>query len=212
MLVATAMVAMLAGALYATLHIAFKARSSALAAVENARRYGLAFEWIKADLLSAVVPNGILAGQFVGQAGGGIAGPQADTLTFYAAAMDVEPTPGVGDIKKVEYSCDASSGPNGFVLVRRLTTNLLTTRDIEPNQEIICRGLRAWTIRYFDGTAWQDHWDSASQDNALPKAVEVTLEPAQADEGESPRVSCVIALPCGQGTAAATDTAGGGGS
>ena len=39
------------------------------------------------------------------------------------------------------------------VLVRRVTTNLLSQVQVEPQEEVLCRGVRALNFRYFDGTA-----------------------------------------------------------
>ena len=66
-LVATTMTALLAGSLYATLYTAFRARRSAAEAVGDSRRAELAADFICAELRSAVVPNGILAGTFFGE-------------------------------------------------------------------------------------------------------------------------------------------------
>lgn len=205
MLAATAMVAMLAGSLYASLHIAFQARHSALAAVETVRRSSLSMELIQADLESAMVPSGILAGEFVGRSAQN-AGAAGDELSFYAAAMDIEPGPGVGDVKKVEYCCEPSWDSGEMVLIRRLTTNLLAPTTPEPKQETICRRLRTFTLKYFDGSTWQDNWDSAAQNNQLPQAVEVTLEWAGASGDADQKISRVMPIPCGQGAEAASST------
>ena len=198
MLAATTMVAVLVGSLYASLRIAFRARDSALQSMEAVRKSEQTMQLIKADLHSAMVPNGILAGAFVGRSGGGILGSGVDALEFYAAAMDIEPCPGAGDIKKIEYSCELSADSAEMVLVRRITTNLLAPTVPEPGQEILCRGVRAFVLRYFDGSVWQENWDSGTQGNLLPKAVEVTIELEDAADGTAPATSQVLWIPCGQ--------------
>jgi len=95
MLVATVMVAMLAGSLYASLSIAFKAKTSAETAVETVRKLNLTIELIKADLQSAMTPGGTLAGGFTSGSGQDLFNSQGDYLTFCAAAMDVEPGSGI---------------------------------------------------------------------------------------------------------------------
>lgn len=211
MLVATAMVAMLAGSLYASLHIAFKARQSALASVEGVRKASLSIDLIQADLQSAMIPNGVLAGAFVGSSSGGLLqGAAGDTLAFYAAAMDIEPGAdvGVGDIKKIEYSCEAASDAQDLVLVRRITTNLLAPTTLEPKEEVLCRGVRAFTVKYYDGSAWQDNWDSTVQNNVLPKAVEVTIEFKGAAGDADCQTSRVLLIPCGQNSDVSTSSGG----
>ena len=70
----------------------------------------------------------------------------------------------------------------------------------DPAEEVICRGVQSFDLRYFDGVDWQDKWDSAAQGNVLPRAVEVTLElvPAvDANEDEKgPWVCRVFQIPC----------------
>jgi type II secretory pathway component PulJ len=198
MLAATAMVAVLAGSLYASLHIAFKARQTASAAAEAVRKCNLTLELIQADLESAVIPSGTLAGPFLGSSSREVPGAVGDATSFYAVVADLEPRPGAGDVKKIEYSCQLSPEGDQLILVRRLTTNLLAPQTPEPQEEVICRGLSAFVLRYFDGWAWQDNWDSATQSNALPLAVEVSLEWKQPAAGAAPRVSRVVLLPCGQ--------------
>lgn len=199
MLAATAIMAVLAGSLYASLYIAFKARRSALSSVETVRTAAGSMDLIRADLQSAMIPNGILAGGFVGQSKAA-SGSAADTLSFYASAMDIEPRPGVGDVKKIEYSCEPGADSNEAVLVRRITTNLLAPTVPQPAQEIVCRGVRTFTLRYFDGANWQDNWDSGAQGNILPAAVEVTME----FQGGSGRAACQVSriflIPCAQGS------------
>ncbi len=185
LLVATAMTAVLAGSLYATLHVAFGARRSALATVEQVRRAELAVELVRADLESAVVPNGILAGPFLGEDATGASGRPSDGLVFYCTADGATQTEGTGDIRMVEFSCQPAEDGTGMVLCRRLTTNLLATKVQEPVEEVLCRGVRAFDLKYFDGMDWQDAWDSTSRDSTLPLAVEVTLELSGQEEAST---------------------------
>jgi hypothetical protein len=202
------MVAALAASLYASLHIAFKAKDSALRALEPVRRCEAAFNLIKDDIQSAAGPKGLLAGEFVGAKAASGQGNQNDSLSFYAAATDIEADTGVGDIKKVDLLCAASDDSSGDVLIRQVTTNLLATTTAEPRQEVVCRGVRTFALRYFDGSSWQDSWDSTALGDILPMAVEVMIE-LNAPAGSPPdvagyRMSRVFLVPCGQ---AATDAA-----
>jgi hypothetical protein len=210
MLASTAMVAVLAGSLYAGLHIAFKAKDSAMRSVESVRKCEAAISLLKEDIQSAAGPNGLLAGPFTGgKASVGFAS-QGDTLSFYAAATDIEADTGVGDIKMVEFFCQPADDSSGNVIVRQVTTNLLALRTAEPIQETICRGVKAFTLRYFDGSAWQDVWDSTTQGNVLPTAVEVTIElnePAISSRGDAGyRMTRVLLIPCGQAAANTAST------
>lgn len=200
MLVATALVAVLAGSLYASLSIAFNARRSALAAVEPVRKARLALELVGEDIRSAVVPKGVLAGPFLGDDGQDARGRQSDMLELCSTASSPEPAEGIGDIKKIEILCEPSEDGLSQVLVRLVTTNLQAPRTPEPVREVLCRGVHAFNLRYFTGSDWQDYWDSTSQDNTLPVAVEATL---QLDGGRTDDASggyCaaqVFLVPCG---------------
>ena len=132
MLAATAMVAVLAGSLYASLRIAFRARDSAMQAMGPARRCAAAIALLKDDVRSAVIPNGVLAGEWLGQMQKDATGNEADTLSFYALSRDDQADEGAGDIRKVEFACDTPDPAGGNLLVRRLTTNLLATRTPDP--------------------------------------------------------------------------------
>lgn len=208
MVVATALTAVLAGSLYATLYIAFKARRSASSAVEEVRKVELAIELIRADIQSAVVPSGVLAGAFVGDEGTDTFGRVCDALLLHCTAPGPELAEGTGDVRMVELACEQAEEGTGLVLVRRVTTNLLAPTTREPQEEVLCRGVYAFGLRYFDGTDWQDNWDSSTQDNVLPSAVEVTLqlqhdEPSETDEGGYGTLR-VFLVPCSSVTAGAT--------
>jgi len=200
LLVATGMTAVLAGSLYATLHTAFKARRSAFAAVEQVRRTELALELIRADIESAVVPKDILAGAFVGEDMADGTGRPSDVLALHCAADGALNKEGIGDIRMVEFACEADEEGEGLLLLRRVSVHLLATRVEEPDEEVLCRGVRSFDLRYFDGLDWLESWDSAMQDNALPLAIEVTLELLDEDaEGtdEGGYFSCrVFRVPC----------------
>jgi type II secretion system protein J len=200
LLVATAMTAVLAGSLYATLHVAFKARRSALESVDRARRGELAIELLRADIESAVVPKGILAGGFLGEDATEGAGRASDVLMLHCTADGAQAEEGAGDIRMVELACESDEDGEGMVLLRRVTLNLLATTVQEPTEEVVCRGVRSFNLRYFDGVDWQDAWNSAEHDNTLPRAVEATLELLGAGEtgtDEAGRLICrVFRIPC----------------
>lgn len=209
-LLATAMMAVLAASLYASLAIAFKARRSAFAAVDPVRTCALALDLVSDDLRSALIPNGVLAGAFLGQPAFDASGRNADSLIFCCIAPDLDPDVATGDVKQVEFACDPSVDARGQVLVRRVTTNLLSPRSIEPREEVLCRGVATFALRYFTGTEWVDTWDSTVEDNLLPPAVEVTLQ-MESDPPGNPsggyRLSRVLLVPCGTTASGVTQAA-----
>jgi type II secretion system protein J len=216
MLVATAMVAVLAGSLYASLSIAFKAQRSALATVEPVRKVEIALAMVGEDLRGAVVPKGRLAGPFLGTDGKDDRGHDSDVLEFYTVSASPEPAEGIGDIKKVELMCEPSDDLRSQVLVRYVTTNLLAPRDVEPTREVLCRGVYALNLRYFNGSEWLDEWDSTTETDTLPCAIEVTLQLEDARRADSGSggyyASKVFMIPCGPPPSAANQFVSGGSS
>ena len=200
LLVALAMTAVLAGSLYATLHVAFRAQRTAQAAVDEVRKVELAVELIRADLESAVVPRGILAGAFTGEDSVDQRGLPTDVLTLHAAVSGAHAAEGRGDIRMVEFACGSGGDRRGMNLLRRVTWNLLSTRTLEAEEEVLCRDVRSFDVKYFDGVDWLDYWDSGLQDNTLPLAVQVSLELIDPNRGgqdvKGQWVTRVFRLPC----------------
>lgn len=176
MLVAITIMGILAASLYASLYTVFKGRDRAEAALGPARAASIALGMMRVDVESAMPPTGILAGPFNGLDAKGDSGRDADSVSFYSCANSPDGvTPG-GDIRLVEFAVTTPESGSDGILVRRITTNLLSPEVVTPVEEVICRGVISFNLRYYDGTAWQDSWDAASHANALPSAVEATVE------------------------------------
>lgn len=216
MLVALAIMSVLASALYASLYIGFRARAGAEAAIEPVRTASLALELIRRDLEGAMPPTGILAGAFSGTDDtDASAGADADTLTWYANVGTL--AQGACDIVRLELAVDRLDGTGELALVRRVTTNLLAPKTPEPTEEVLCRGVVALNLRYFDGSAWYDTWESSTQNNTLPLAIEAFLEVTRGapgredDEDDTYQLTRVFLLPCGSAPEAEGSRVTGGG-
>lgn len=201
LLLATAMMSMLAGSLYASLHIAFEAREAAMAAVEPARTAALTLELLRQDLECTLPPVGILAGEFIGTDEVDESGRDADTLVLHSSVGETELEEGGCGIVQVEFAFEAISDGEEPALIRRVTSNLLAPEVPEPREEVLCRRIFGFGLSYFDGYDWLDSWDSTTRSNTLPEAVEVTLElgflTGLGSAIETYRVSRVFLLPCG---------------
>ena len=240
LLVALAMAGIIAGSLYASLRSGFRARAQAEAQVEPIRTAELATGLLRADFESARPATGTLSGPFVGQDLTGEQGLAADSVAFYTLGNPTDPLlaaagatgtsgnytgmsdptmlPPAGEARQVEIGIVSYPGPNGNsepCLVRRVNTNLLAQVTAEPTEEVLCRGVRALNIRYYDGLAWQDSWDSTLLDDAIPVAVEVTLELDRSTEGQQriiqfPRVFLLSCSTLSATSATGTGATGGG--
>lgn len=199
MLVALALMAIISTALYMSLHVAFRARERAEETMAPVRTATLALEIIGRAIESAQPPTGILAGEFIGQDGGADgADPEADSLLLYATAAPRRE--GVGAVRRVEFLLVGSNDSSHYVLVSHTTLNLLAPRTPDPVEDVLCRNVLGMNFRFFDGSDWLDAWDSTTQDNTMPLAVEVTLTialPAR-NGGESGkyRMGRVFTPPC----------------
>jgi len=200
MLIALTLMSIIAASLYASLNIGFKARDSIRSAIEPVRRAHLALELLRGDLQAALPPAGILAGEFVGQDIVDENGRDADTLLLHAADR-AAPASGLAcGVRKVELALSAASDKTEPALVRRTTTQLLAPETPAPVEEVLCRNVARFNLRYFDGTNWVDEWNSTTQGNLLPLAVEAAIElrdEAYPQEQSTYRLARVFMVPCG---------------
>ena len=240
LLVALSMAAIIAGSLYSSLRIGFRARTMAEAQVEPIRTAELATGLLRADFESArpadnpLDDNNTLAGPFIGQDTTGDTGLAADTVEFFtlgnptdaltvgastaapsrpaAMATGAVPAP-AGEARKVSIGLVSYPGAGGVteqVLVRRVTTNLLAQVAVEPIEEVLCRGVRSLNLRYHDGLMWQDSWDSTQLENNIPTAVELTIELDRSVDGQTRIISFPRVFLLSCSTLSATSAAAGG--
>jgi prepilin-type N-terminal cleavage/methylation domain-containing protein len=215
LIVAMGMVAILSVSLYASLRIAFRARESAEKTIEPSRTAELAMEFIRADLQNAMTPNPgaanpntvsntlptAVTGSFVGTDGQDGRGRDNDDLIFFSTAESPQHADGTGDIKMVELTVVQAQDTGDYVLVRRVTPNLLAASTPNPDEEVICRGVAGFNLRYYNGAEWTDTWDSTQTqfDGTIPVAVEVTVQldrPNNSGQTQSYRFVCIFPLPC----------------
>ena len=130
-------------------------------------------------------------------------------LSFYSSANTPRDDEMGADIRKIELSIEIPDGSTKQALVRRVYYNLLPNKSPEPKVQILCRNIRSFYLRYYDGTLWRDDWDSKAQGDILPNAVEATLEIDAADskpgDDVAYRITRVFALPCGVSASQAAD-------
>ncbi len=198
LILAMGMISMLAVSLYAMLRVAFKARESATSGIAPMRSSNIALDLLGEDLESALPPTGVLAGAFLGQHLGDVQSSQ-DTVEFYCIGSGdgVDP-PNSAGFRKIDLGLEPSPDGRGNMLVRRITNNLLSPQEIQPQEEILCRNVRSFGIQYYDGTQWYPEWDSTQMGDILPVAVQVDLQIQTGTDSQAPlyHASRVFAFAC----------------
>jgi type II secretion system protein J len=185
LLLSMAIVAVLSITLYASFNIMTSAKRRAEATVRPTRAVAVAMELIAQDLENAVVPSQTSAttapptalslfGGFLGAHEGGV-GTEADWVEFHTMGNDAMPNAGPMSegVRRVDWGVINEGAST--VLVRQVTRNLLAPVEVEPTPQIICRNVRAFAIKYYDGYTWYDQWDSTLTASPLPLVVQVDL-------------------------------------
>ncbi len=214
LLVAMSLMVVVASCLYTSLYTGFRAYRSAQAAVDPTSTAINVIELLKQDIRGVLPPGGTLAGSFIGTDSAGLKGVDTDSLEFYTTHVYVDDTlltgltttttntSLVGGIGKVGFLLeeDSETKDGTYLLLRQVTTDLLAAREMEPEEQVLCRSVASLNFRYFDGSDWLDEWDSTADANSLPLAVEIDLEVAHHDkhnqESQKRRLVQSFALPC----------------
>jgi len=211
LLVAMSLMVVVAACLYSALYTGFKARRSALAAVEPTAQAINAIELLKQDLVGVLPLGGGLAESFLGTSERNSKGDDSDTVEFYTTHVYADEDELVGGLGRIELALeeDDDEDRENYRLVRRITRNLLSPRDLDPEEQVLCRNVMSLNLRYYDGEGWLDEWDSTADANSLPLAMEVDIEVAYSNgnaattQDQRRRLIQSFALPCG-GEAATT--------
>ena len=125
-------------------------------------------EMLRTDLESVMPAGGSIAGNFEGSMN------QAD---FFTTADSPEHVVGNGEIKEVTLCLVTRPESSGLTLVRQILRNpSLSTITPNADEEVLCRNVSGLWFRYYDGSSWQQTWDSTVYNNAVPAAVEVTMQ------------------------------------
>ncbi len=215
LIVAMSLMVVVSSCLYTSLYTGFRAYRSAQAAVDPTSTAINVIELIKQDIGGVLPPGGTLAGAFIGTDSGGLKGVDTDSLELYTTHVYVADTPSdgrtttntppVGGIGKVALLLeeDSETKDGTYLLLRQVTTDLLAPREMEPEEQVLCRDVVSLNFRYYDGSGWVDSWDSTTDSNSLPLAVEVDIQIAHKDkynsnskELQKRRLVQSFAIPC----------------
>jgi len=202
LLVAMVLMVVVASCLYTSLYTGFRAYRSSISAVDPTLEAINAIELMKEDIDGVLPPGSNLAGAFIGIDSAGSKGVDADSLEFYTTHLYADEEQLMGGLGKIELllETDPNSEDSSYMLVRRLTTNLLAPKEVQADEQVLCRRVVSMNLRYFDGAGWAQEWDSTADANSLPLAVEVDIEIAHnGKKGTDPQKRRLVqsfALPC----------------
>ena len=171
LLVAMTLMVVVSSSLYTALHTGFRAYRSALTAVEPTSQAINAIELVKQDLQGVLPPesNG-LAVSFIGEDATGLKGVDSDSVEFYTTHVYADDDSLNGGLGKIELLLEEDKDAH----------NLLAPKEVEPQEQVLCRNVLSLNLRYFDGEGWLDEWDSTEDSNSLPQAIEVDIQLAYA--------------------------------
>jgi type II secretion system protein J len=186
-LAATAMFLVVTGAFYSLFYGALRLRDSAHDAIDRELPRDHAVKTMRRDLALCMPPAGIMAVDFKGERDD-IGTGRSDTLAFYSVAGNLSEDKPWGDVMKIEYALDeeAEDGETGSALKRSVTRNLLASIADEPETSLLLKGAKSLEFSYYDGSTWEDFWDSAARDGAIPEAVKARIEFAEVEDGFTP--------------------------
>jgi type II secretion system protein J len=118
---------------------------------------------------------------------------------FYTSGGEMDGMVPWGDVEKIDYLLAAPTngyrGP-GRDLIRAVTRNLLPlSQPAQPEeQHAILSGVQTLTFLYYDGTQWEQGWDTTQQTN-LPLAIKVQLFMAPAPGSRAPNQPLELVVP-----------------
>ena len=217
LLVAMTLMIVTAACLYTALYTGFRAKRSALLAVEPTLLAINAIELIKQDINGVLPPGGTLAGAFLGTDARDTDGADADSLEYYTTHIYTDNDYLAGGLGKIELALeqDSDNVHESYQLMRRVTTNLLSPRTIDPEQQVLCRNVKSLNLRYFDGDSWLDEWDSTADANSLPLAMEIDIQvlhntTKSTVEPQTRRLTQCFVIPCGGAEQVESESANGG--
>lgn len=200
LLVAVGILATISGLLYGTFSRAVAARQYAIASAERYARARAAIDWLEDDLAGSfsagLYPTGAKRFLSAGRADEPTLGktPLLDVTTSSARGTvslvgpeiesDYEPPRSRGDQIRVLYHLEEAraqdgEAPPGFDLVRYEHRPPANSELEEATRAVIAHGIASVELRFSDGDAWFQQWDSAGsggvQRSAAPKLVEVRV-------------------------------------
>ena len=113
-----------------------------------------------------------------------VMGGQNTGLDFFTTTGHLSDDEPWADVQEVNYQLMEATNHNGVYgmdLVRSVTRNLLATTSQMADVQRLAGNIESLEFAYFDGTQWQDTWDTSTGLTGLPTAVRVRVQPASSE-------------------------------
>jgi type II secretion system protein J len=186
-LIATTIMAIVMVSMHSVFLGALRMRERTAQVLENALPVEEALRSMQRDLSNLVAStNGTFFGplQTINQTNQlpGQMGPD-----FYTSGAELDGLVPYGNVEKIDYlltpATNGIGGP-GLDLVRAVTHNLLPVngQPLPDEKQTILSGVQSLTFLYYDGTQWDNAWDTTQQTN-LPLGIKVQIQMAARPAG-----------------------------
>jgi type II secretion system protein J len=194
LLLALSIMSMILAAMSGVLYLAYRMQSSATGALDQTMPVEQALTGIQHDLANIVCNNAsnnvMLIGSFQTiNRTNTLADQIPGSPDFYTTDGEPDGLLPWGDVEKIDYLLSSSTNRSlqGRDLVRAITRNLLPVNNSfpQPDQKrTILSGVQSVVFSYYDGTTWEQNWDSTQQTN-LPYGIKMTIQMAAQGYGRA---------------------------
>jgi general secretion pathway protein J len=178
-LLALAVVAVVLSAISAVFFGALRLHNRTVERFARAVPIEQAITIIRRDLQGIVPPGGQLAGEFQ-------TNPTTNTMLatsgtrvspdFYTASAQIDEQTPYSELQRVAFFLQPPTNQSpGFDLVRNVARDLLPVNEAQFDHQLVLSGVQNVLLQYFDGSAWQDQWDSTVTSN-LPVAIRMQIQ------------------------------------
>jgi type II secretion system protein J len=183
LLLAISIMTMVLAAMSSVLYIAYRLHTGVTDAIEQSLPVEKALAFLQRDLANIVCNNAsnniMLIGSFqTVNLTNRVSGQIQGSPDFYTTGGQPDGLLPWGDVEKVNYLLVPSTNRSiaGSDLVRAVTHNLLPVNPpTQPDaRRVILSGVRDVQFSFYDGSAWDQNWDSMQQTN-LPNAIKMQI-------------------------------------
>jgi prepilin-type N-terminal cleavage/methylation domain-containing protein len=203
-LLAVAVFAIVLLAIHGVFFGALRLRNKTVSTLERAVPLQHALAILRRDVANIVPPGGTLFGEFQttpttstsnamstssssgvqSQASQGVSAFNSASMrglivspSFCTATGIISDNAPWAEVERVlYYLAEPTNHTVGKDLVRSVTRNLLPTLQDQPEDQRLLSGVLDVAFSYYDGTAWQEVWDSTMQTTKLPQAIKVEVQ------------------------------------